>query len=82
VALTFIVAVFTWRDSCRRAARDQERARAGDQQQRILDAAGKEFAAKDDVEGLKSNLIGIGVLGGVIVALVAWEKMSGGEGGS
>jgi hypothetical protein len=82
VALTSIVAVFTWRDSRRRAAQDQERARAGDQQQHILDAAGKEFAAKDDVEGLKSNLIGIGVLGGVIVALVAWEKMSGGEGGS
>ncbi len=82
LALTSIVAVLTWRDSRRRAAQDQERVRADDQQQRILDAARKEFAAKDDVGGLKSNLIGIGVLGAVIAALVAWDKLSGGEGSS
>lgn len=77
LALTSIVAVFTWRDSRRHAAQDQERARADDQQQRILDAARKEFAAKDDVGGLKSNLIGIGVLGALITGLVVWEKLSG-----
>jgi hypothetical protein len=79
LALTSIVAVLTWRDSRRRAAQDQERARAEDQQQRILDAARKEFAAKEDVGGLKSNLIGIGVLGALVAALAVWEKLSGGE---
>lgn len=80
LALTSIVAVLTWRDSRRRAAQEQERTRADDQRERILDAARKEFAAKDDVGGLKSNLIGIGVLGAVIAALVAWDKMSGSKG--
>lgn len=56
LALTSIVAVLTWRNSRRRAAQDQERARADDQQVRILDAARKEFAAKDDVGGLKKQL--------------------------
>ncbi len=82
LALTSIVAVLTWRDSRRRAAQDQERARADDQQERILDAARKEFAAKDDVGGLKSNLIGIGVLGTAIAALAIWEKLSGDKDGS
>jgi hypothetical protein len=82
LALTSIIAVVTWRDSRRRVAQDQERARADEQQQRILDAARKEFAAKDDVGGLKSNLIGIGVVGAVITALVVWGKLSGGEGSS
>ncbi len=82
LALTSIVAVLTWRDSRRRAAQEQERTRADDQRERILDAARKEFAAKDDVGGLKSNLIGIGVIGGVIAALVAWDKMSGGKDGA
>lgn len=74
-----MVAVLTWRDSRRRAAQDQERARADEQQQRILDAARKEFAAKDDVGGLKSNLIGIGVAAAVIAALVTWGKLSEGS---
>jgi hypothetical protein len=82
LALTSIVAVLTWRDSRRRAAQEQERTRADDQRERILDAARKEFAAKDDVGGLKSNLIGIGVLGGLIAALVGWDKMSGGKDGA
>jgi hypothetical protein len=82
LALTSIVAVLTWRDSRRRAVQEQERTRADDQRERILDAARKEFAAKDDVGGLKSNLIGIGVIGGVIAALVAWDKMSGGKDGA
>jgi hypothetical protein len=82
LALTSIVAVLTWRDSRRRAAQDQVRVRADDQQERILDAARKEFAAKDDVGGLKSNLIGIGVLGAAIAALVVWDKLSGGKDGS
>jgi hypothetical protein len=82
LALTSIVAVLTWRDSRRRAVEEQERTRADAQRERILDAARKEFAAKDDVGGLKSNLIGIGVIGGVIAALVAWDKMSGGKDGA
>jgi hypothetical protein len=79
LALTSIVAVLTWRDSRRRALQDQERARADDQQERILDAARKEFAAKDDVGGLKSNLIGIGVVGAAIAGLMVWDKLSGGK---
>ena len=82
MALTSIIAVLTWRDSRRRAAQEQERTRADDQRERILDAARKEFAAKDDVGGLKSNLIGIGVIGAAIAALVAWDKMSGGKDGA
>jgi hypothetical protein len=82
LALTSIIAVLTWRDSRRRAAQEQERTRADDQRERILDAARKEFAAKDDVGGLKSNLIGIGVIGAAIAALVAWDKMSGGKDGA
>jgi hypothetical protein len=34
------------------------------------------------VGGLKSNLIGIGVIGAAIAALVAWDKMSGGKDGA
>lgn len=79
LALTSIVAVLTWRDSRRRAAQDQERAREDEQQARILEAARKEFAARDDVGGLKSNLIGIGVIGAAIAALAAWDKISGGK---
>jgi hypothetical protein len=82
LALTSIVAVLTWRDSRRRAAQEQEPTRTDDQRERTLDAARKEFAAKDDVGGLKSNLIGIGVLGGAFAALVAWDKMSGGKDGA
>ena len=82
MALTSIIAVLTWRDSRRRATQEQERTRADDQRERILDAARKEFAAKDDVGGLKSNLIGIGVIGAAIAALVAWDKMSGGKDGA
>ena len=66
----------------RRAAQEQERTRADDQRERILDAARKEFAAKDDVGGLKSDLIGIGVIGAAIAALVAWDKISGGKDGA
>jgi hypothetical protein len=82
LALSSIVAVLTWRDSRRRAAQEQERTRADDQRERILDAARKEFAAKDDVGGLKSNLIGIGVVAGVIAALAAWNKISDGKDGA
>jgi hypothetical protein len=82
LALSSIVAVLTWRDSRRRAAQEQERTRSDDQRERILDAARKEFAAKDDVGGLKSNLVGIGVIGGVIAALVAWNKISDGKDGA
>lgn len=74
MALTSIVAVLTWRDSRRRAAQEQERTRADDQRERTLNAARKEFAANDDVGGLKSNLIGIGVIGAAIAALVAWYR--------
>jgi len=74
LALTSIVAVLTWRDSRRRAAQEQERTRADDQRERTLNAARKEFAASDDVGGLKSNLIGIGVIGAAIAALVAWYR--------
>jgi hypothetical protein len=35
---------------------------------------GRNFAANDDVGGLKSNLIGIGVIGAAIAALVAWDR--------
>jgi hypothetical protein len=73
-ALTSIVAVLTWRDSRRRAAQEQERTRADEQRERTLNAARKEFAANDDVSGLKSNLIGIGVIGAAIAALVAWDR--------
>jgi hypothetical protein len=69
LAPTSIVAFLTWRDSRRRAAQDQERARSEDQQERTLEEARKEFAAKEDVGGLKSNLIGIRVIGGVVAAL-------------
>lgn len=82
LALTSIAAVLTWRDSRRRAAQDQERVRADEQQQRILDAARKEFAAKDEIGGLKSNLIGIGVLGALVAVVAILEKLNSRQGSS
>jgi hypothetical protein len=42
---------------------------------RILDSARREFSTKEEVGGLKSSLIGLGVIGLVIAALAVWEKL-------
>jgi hypothetical protein len=78
LALTSFIAVLTWRDSRQRAAEELIRVRAEQEKERILDAARKEFAAKEDMGGLKSNLIGIGILGGIAAVLFTWDKLSGG----
>jgi type II secretory pathway pseudopilin PulG len=85
LALTSLVAVLTWRENRRRARERELRERAEQQQERTLEAARKEFAAKDDVGGLKSNLIFLGVVGGLVGAAIVWDKLdklSGGEKGS
>jgi hypothetical protein len=68
LALTSLVAVITWRES-RRRDRDAQ------MENRIMESARKEFTPKEEVGGLKSNLIGFGVIGGAIAALVVWNKL-------
>ncbi len=43
---------------------------------RILDSARREFSTKEEVGGLMSNLIGLGLIGLVAAALVVWDKLS------
>jgi low affinity Fe/Cu permease len=64
LALTSLVAVITWRENRRREREDQVAAK-------ILEAARKEFSAKNEVVDLKDKLSGYGVLLAV-AAVVAW----------
>jgi hypothetical protein len=75
LALTSLVAVLTWRENRRRGRELEQRDRDEQQRERALEAARKEFATKDDVGGLKSNLIAIGVVGGLITAIVVLDKL-------
>jgi hypothetical protein len=75
LALTSLVAVLTWRENRRRARELEQRDRDEQQRERALEAARKEFATKEDIGGLKSNLIGVGVIGGVIAVLVVLDKL-------
>lgn len=67
--LTSLVAVITWREN-RRRDRDERMA------QRIIETARKEFAPKEELGGLKSNLIGAGVFA-LLVGLVIYGIQSG-----
>lgn len=80
LALTSIVAVFTWRENRRRdrEVRQRENENENEMSDRILSAARREFRAKDEVGGLKSTLIGIGVVGLIGAALVVWDKLTPG----
>ena len=64
-------------------ARNRRRDREEQQTNRIIDLAGKEFSGKDDIRGLKdelgglkSNLIGIGILGVAALLLVMWDRLT------
>jgi hypothetical protein len=70
LALTSLVVVITWRENRRR---DRENY----MENRILEAARKEFSARDEVGGLKSNLAGFAVLGGIAAALFVASKLDG-----
>jgi hypothetical protein len=64
-------------------ARNRRRDREEQQTNRIIDLARKEFSGKDDIRGLKdelgalkSNLIGIGILGVAALLLVMWDRLT------
>ncbi len=76
LALTSLVAVITWRENRRRDRENRQREHETDMGDRILDSARREFSTKEEVGGLKSNLIGLGVVGLVVAALVVWDKLS------
>lgn len=76
LALTSLVAVFTWRENRRRDRESRQREHETEMGDRILDSARREFSTKEEVGGLKSNLIGLGVVGLAITALVVWDKLS------
>jgi hypothetical protein len=75
VALSSIVAVLTWRDQRRKDREASQRDHETQMGDRILDSARREFSTKQEVGGLKSSLIGLGVIGLVIAALAVWEKL-------
>lgn len=70
LALTSLVAVITWRENRRREREDQVAAK-------IFEAARKEFSGKKEVDGLKDNLTGYGVLAGIIALLIWLAKTTG-----
>ncbi|HUZ23515.1 MAG TPA: hypothetical protein VMV07_07105 [Streptosporangiaceae bacterium] len=72
LALTSLVAVITWREN-RRRERDRQ------METPILESARKEFSAKDEMGGLKSNLSGIAVIGVIIAALAILNKVNAGK---
>lgn len=72
IALTSLVAVVTWRESRRRERDDQMSAR-------IIELARKEFAPKEELGGLKSNLIGAGVFALLIGLVIYGIRSDDGE---
>lgn len=72
IALTSLIAVLTWRENRRREREDQQAAR-------ILEAARKEFTAKDELGGLKSNLSALGIVGVIAAGLVVMAKLDKGS---
>ena len=74
--ITSLVAVITWRETGAVTARNS----------RLTASSiwpGKEFSGKDDIRGLKdelgalkSNLIGIGILGVAALLLVMWDRLT------
>jgi hypothetical protein len=70
---------FTWRDSRRQARVDAERERVQSLEERMMESARREFAAKDDLSGLQSNLVGLGVVALLISGLAVWDRLGGGK---
>ena len=76
LALTSLVAVITWRENRRRDRETRQREHETEMGDRILDSARREFSTKEEVGGLKSNLLGLGVMGLLVAGLVVWDKLS------
>jgi len=69
--------VLTWRENRRKDRENRQREHETEVGDRILDSARREFSTKEEVGSLKSNLIGLGVLGLIVTGLVVWDKLGG-----
>jgi hypothetical protein len=65
-----------WRENRRRERESRQREHETEMADRILDSTRRGFSAKEEVRGLKRNLIGLGVVGLIVAALVVWDKFS------